>query len=145
MASSKGKFQTKEDWHKARELEAARKAGTAPAEVDEEGNEINPHIPKYIADAPWYLDTGAPSLKHQKSATTGLGSTLPAGEELGGYGASQGFGAGKSATMGRWYRRGAKKGPAATKYRKGACENCGAMTHRRKDCVERPRKVGLAS
>lgn len=33
-------------------------------------------------------------------------------------------------------------GPAATKYRKGACNNCGAMSHKTKDCMERPRKKG---
>jgi pre-mRNA-processing factor SLU7 len=30
------------------------------------------------------------------------------------------------------------------KYRKGSCKNCGAMTHKEKFCVERPRKRGAA-
>ncbi|KAI0850776.1 Pre-mRNA splicing Prp18-interacting factor-domain-containing protein [Daldinia vernicosa] len=42
----------------------------------------------------------------------------------------------------KWYDRGKKLGPAATKYRKGACENCGAITHKAKDCLNRPRAKG---
>ncbi|KAJ8609943.1 hypothetical protein MRB53_038881 [Persea americana] len=42
----------------------------------------------------------------------------------------------------KWYDRGKQQGPAATKYRKGACENCGAMTHKSKDCLQRKRKLG---
>ncbi len=29
-----------------------------------------------------------------------------------------------------------------TKFKKGACENCGSSTHKTKDCLDRPRKVG---
>ncbi|RPB17610.1 hypothetical protein P167DRAFT_556109 [Morchella conica CCBAS932] len=41
----------------------------------------------------------------------------------------------------KWYDRGAKT-TRATKYRAGACTNCGAMTHTTKDCLSRPRKLG---
>ncbi|KAF6780301.1 hypothetical protein AHF37_00185 [Paragonimus kellicotti] len=41
-----------------------------------------------------------------------------------------------------WYRRGVSEKPKVQRYLDGACENCGSMTHKRKDCLERPRKVG---
>lgn len=117
MASSVGSRKTREEYLKEKELLEARKAGTAPAEVDEDGKEINPHIPQYIAQAPWYLNNTKPSLKHQKS-------TLDKSFESG------------------WYQRGAFKAEVATKFRKGACTNCGAITHKAKECTEKPRKIG---
>jgi pre-mRNA-processing factor SLU7 len=77
-------------------------------------------LPEYISQAPWYLDTGAPSLSHQRRPDD---DRTPH-------------------KLDQWYDRGATAGTAAKKYRKGACENCGAMTHKRQDCLERPRKKG---
>ncbi|XP_071792611.1 pre-mRNA-splicing factor SLU7-like [Asterias amurensis] len=111
----------REDWRKAKELEEARKAGTAPALTDEEGRDINPHIPQYISTVPWYVGYGQPTLKHQR----------PQAEK------EKEF-----SNITSWYKKGVKEGNLATKYRKGACENCGAVTHKKKDCVERPRKIG---
>lgn len=82
--------------------------------------ESYPLPPEYIAQAPWYLDTGAPSLSHQR---------IPEYDR-------------SADKLDNWYDRGAKAGPAAKKYRKGACENCGAMSHKKQDCLERPRKKG---
>ncbi|KAI0785662.1 pre-mRNA-splicing factor SLU7 [Abortiporus biennis] len=118
-ATATGKL-SREEYRRQKDLDAARKAGTAPAALDEEGKAINPHIPQYIAQAPWYLDTGAPSLSHQR---------IPEYDR-------------SSDKLDNWYDRGAKAGPAAKKYRKGACENCGAVTHKKQDCLERPRKRG---
>lgn len=115
------KKKSREDWRKAKELEEARKAGTAPAAVDEEGKDINPHIPQYISTAPWYYGTAGPTLKHQRPQEDKQ-------REFSG--------------LDDWYKRGVDTSKIVTKYRKGACENCGAMTHIKKDCMDRPRKVG---
>lgn len=116
-------FKSREEYKKSKELEEARKAGTALPAVDEDGNDINPHIPQYIAEAPWYLNANAPTLKHQRNL-------LAEGRSFD--------------KLGTWYPRGreAKKKEAPTKFRPGACTNCGAITHKKKDCFERPRKVG---
>ena len=42
----------KDDLKKQKLLDEARKAGKAPALLDEEGHTINPHIPEYIVKAP---------------------------------------------------------------------------------------------
>lgn len=118
MASANTLFKNHEDYRRQKELEEARKAGIAPAEVDEEGKEINPHIPQYMSSAPWYLNDTRPSLKHQKN-----------------------WKAGSKGSEKDYYDRGVKVFQA-TKFRKGACENCGAMSHKTKDCMERPRNKG---
>jgi len=115
------KKRSRVDFKKQKELEEQRKLGNAPAAVDEEGKDINPHIPQYISDAPWYLDPKGPTLKHQR----------PHGEKQK-----------KCSAIGEWYKKGIDFTKIATKYRKGACENCGAVTHKKRDCLERPRTVG---
>lgn len=80
------------------------------------------HVPLFMAKTPWYMDTGSGStaLDHQRK---------PRSKKA-------------LARLDDWYERGTTTGPASKRYRKGACENCGAMTHPTKECLERPRRRG---
>ncbi|KAK6588231.1 step II splicing factor [Cryptosporidium xiaoi] len=90
----------------------------SPEELAKKSEEaLNPHIPQFIAKAPWYIQNEN-SLEHQR---------LKGKEEK------------------REIEEKPKRGvlnEVYIKYRKGACTNCGSMTHQVRDCLERPRKVG---
>jgi pre-mRNA-processing factor SLU7 len=85
---------------------------------NKEDDEYTPHMPQYIVKPPWYLNQTENSLEHQKvqSNTRKLPITI-------------------------FTEKGISQG-AVYKFRKGACENCGSMTHKLKECCERPRRVG---
>jgi pre-mRNA-processing factor SLU7 len=111
------KKSTRDEFLAMRAIEEARKSGTLV-----EPAEINPYIPYFIARTPWYSGTatedGKPNLKHQRLPAQQCASSITAPVA-------------KKLFLGK-----------ASKYRDGACENCGAATHKTKECLEKPRAIG---
>lgn len=87
--------------------------------MDDNNPEINPHMPQYIVKVPWYLSQTGNSLKHQKSQVEV--TKLPINVHT---------------------EKGIIQNKSIYKFRKGACENCGSVTHKLKECCERPRQRG---
>jgi len=89
------------------------------AAIPEAEPDVNPHIPQYMSKQPWYLDQSAPKgptgMSHHRDWRAAARDSVEA----------------------RPVRR--VVGARTTRYRKGACENCGSMTHGKVDCLERPR------
>lgn len=88
-------------------------------------------MPQFIKNAPWYMnqqtvdsmDGGEEALHHQRRQQSDQKQSIYA-----------------------YHKRGllqtSSQKTAVTKFRKGACTNCGALTHSSKTCIERPRKIG---
>ena len=72
------------------------------------------------------VDQANEVLHHQRQKKTGEKQSIYAYHRRGLVGSAQG----------------ATFAAPVTKFRKGACTNCGAMTHSVKTCIERPRKLG---
>lgn len=93
------------------------------ADHDQDGKMINPHNPEFITKVPWYLGSSGPTLKHHNIQKADHVLSLKESDEL----------------INQKISQQKKNKKVSTGFRKGACKNCGALTHNEKDCVERPR------
>lgn len=87
---------------------------------------INPHNPDFITKVPWYLGDSGPTLKHHTVQKEEHVLSMTETDEL----------------VAEKYRAQQEIRQAGTHvgvFKKGACKNCGSMSHKEKDCVERPR------
>jgi pre-mRNA-processing factor SLU7 len=100
--------------------------------LDTDGKMINPHNPEFLTKVPWYLGNNqGPSLKHHNIQKKDHILSLNEAEQL----IERKIAAQHEAIS----------TTSKTVFRKGACKNCGAVTHKEKDCLERPRSAKRAA
>jgi pre-mRNA-processing factor SLU7 len=114
----------------AKRQEDAKKkqSGQLPPDLDKDGKMINPHNPDFLTKVPWYLGDSGPSLKHHTIQKNDHVLSMQETDELI-----------------RTIKQGRKSPPGQSSFKIGACRNCGATTHKEKDCVERPRSSKRAA
>lgn len=142
--SSRNKKLSRDEFQRQKLLDEQRKAGNAPAEIDvETGKDINPHIPQWMAQAPWYVDSGHTTLKHQRldSSTPIVGSAgsrvLPNINQKKVVSSLHETESLFSQRYKKIINENNNKNKVSSK---SICENCGSSSHITKDCLERPRK-----
>lgn len=91
---------------------------------------INPHNPDFITKVPWYLGESGPSLKHHNIQKVDHFLSLSETDSL---------------VKEKLSKQKELKSTKKVSYQKGACRNCGATTHKEKNCVERPRSSKRAA
>lgn len=114
----------KDNFKKRQEDAKKKQAGELPPDLDQDGKMINPHNPDFITKVPWYLGDSGPTLKHHNVQKVDHFLSLNESDQL---------------IRSKLQTKQHNQRNKAVVFRKGACKNCGAMTHKEKDCVERPR------
>lgn len=105
--------------------------GEVAPDVDQDGKMINPHNPDFITKVPWYLGSSGPTLKHHNIQKVDKFLTLSDADQL--------------IKEKNEAQRVLDKAKHVGVFKKGACRNCGATTHKEKDCIERPRSSRKAA
>ena len=121
VASSVPSFKKRQDDAKKKQ------SGEMAPDLDQDGKMINPHNPDFITKVPWYLGSSGPTLKHHNIQKSDHFLSLSEADQL----IYQKLEA----------QRTALETQSQKIFKKGSCKNCGATTHKEKDCVERPRST----
>ena len=115
---------SKEELQKRQEMEQDRKTGIGPLLVNEDGRGFTTQVPHFISKTPWYVVT------HQQQEEEGKKKIDYTQQPQ---------------TTSSIYQTTKQRKVTQTtkKYREGSCDNCGSITHRTKECLERPRKIAI--